>query len=361
LGALGLGALALVGCNPPSGGSAPATSGSGGGKTSFKLAVSIYAGWMPWYYANENQVIKQFGDKYGVDVQVQYMDYPASLDAYVAGKVDAVVLTNMEALDMPAAAGVDTTVVEVGDYSNGNDAVLVRDNLTLDKLKGQSVYLVEKTCSQYLLERALTSQKLKESDVQIVNVSDSDIASSFLANRSQKAVVTWNPMVLEIEKTKGVKRIYDSSQVPGEIQDLLVVNTGVVKKSPEFVRTLVGAWYQTLGLMTKGGDAQEAALKKMADLAHCSVDDYKAQLKTTAMFYTPKDALAFANSADLKTHNDLVRHFCFDHGLLGNNAKSVDAVGISYPDGTIQGDANNVKLRYVTQFMDEAASGKISL
>src|SRR5438094_5277557 len=51
---------------------------SGGGKTSFKLAVSIYAGWMPWYYANEEGVLKKWADKYGVDVTVQYMDYLAS-------------------------------------------------------------------------------------------------------------------------------------------------------------------------------------------------------------------------------------------------------------------------------------------
>jgi NitT/TauT family transport system substrate-binding protein len=46
---------------------------------------------------------------------------------------------------------------------------------------------------------------------------------------------------------------------------------------------------------------------------------------------------------------------------LGENAKSVDVVGIEYPDGTIQGDKNKVKMRYVSTYMDEAAAGKIAL
>ena len=326
------------------------------------LAVSIYAGWMPWYYAKENGIIKKWGDRYGVDIDVKYMDYVPSIEAFAAGKADACVMTNMEALDMPAAAGVDSSAVIMGDYSNGNDAILVRNNLTLNQLKGQTVYLVEKTVSQYLLCRALETPKLKEKDVKIVNVSDSDIAPSFLASKTQKVVVTWNPMVMEIEKNKSVKRIFDSSKIPGEIQDLLVVNTKVVKSDPNFARALVGAWFEVMDKMKDSKGANYAkAIDEMAKLAKTTSPEFKQQLKTTAMFYTPKESLQYMKSPDLKTKQDLVRKFCFDHGLLGENARSVDAVGISYPDGTIQGDKKNVKMRYDTSFLTEAADGKITL
>jgi len=56
---------------------------------------------------------------------------------------------------------------------------------------------------------------------------------------------------------------------------------------------------------------------------------------------------------------DFVRNFCFKHGLLGENAPSVDIVGIIYPDGTIQGDSRNVKLRFDTRFVDKAKSGQL--
>jgi NitT/TauT family transport system substrate-binding protein len=52
---------------------------------------------------------------------------------------------------------------------------------------------------------------------------------------------------------------------------------------------------------------------------------------------------------------DLVRHFSFEHGLLGDGAQSPDAVGIAFPNGEILGDPKNVKLRFSTQYMSEAA------
>ena len=325
------------------------------------LAVSIYAGWMPWYYAKEEGILKKWGDKYGLDIDVKYMDYAPSLDAFVAGQADAAVMTNMECLDMPASANIDTSAIIMGDYSNGNDAILTRDKLTLPQLKGKNVYLVEKTVSQYLLSQALAKEKMKEADVKIVNVSDSDIAPSFLASKDQKAVVTWNPMVMEIEKSRGITKIFDSSQIPGEIQDLCVVNTKVLNANEDFARALVGAWYEVLGVINQPGAKSEAAIKKMADLSKASPAEFKSQLKTTAMYYTPASAVTYIESDELKKKQDSVRNFCFAHNLLGEHAKSVDVVGIQYPDGSIQGDKAKVKMRYVSKYMKEAAEGKISL
>lgn len=354
--------LGLTGCSKPAAPeaqSAASPTPAAAAKKDFKVAVSIYAGWMPWYYANEEGILKKWADKYGLDIKVEYMSYPASLDAFVAGKVDACVMTNMEALDMPAAAGIDTTVVIVGDYSNGNDAILTRKGLKLKDIQGQNVFLVEKTVSQYMFCRALEIERtgLAEKDVTIFNVSDEDIAPSFLASANQNVVVTWNPMVMEIEKSNGITRVFDSSMIPGEIQDLMVVNTRANNANEDFARALNGAWYEVLATMNSRGPATDAALQKMADLAKCSLTEFKAQLKTTAMFYTPQAAIDFTASADLKAKNDLVRNFCFTHNLLGEGAASVDVVGIEYPDGTIQGDKNNVKLRYTTKYMEEANKG----
>src|ERR1700749_651197 len=122
---------------------------------SFTVGWSVYAGWNPYFYMARSGILKRWADKYGVIIKVQRFDYAASLDAFVAKNIDACTMTNMEALDMPAAAGVDSTSVIIGDYSNGNDAVLARDNLTLAQLPGHPILLVQKTVSEYLLERAM--------------------------------------------------------------------------------------------------------------------------------------------------------------------------------------------------------------
>lgn len=264
--------------------------------------------------------------------------------------------------------GICLTLTGCGWFGGGGDKNVApgakTGALTSPKdVKGQQVYLCDKTVSPYLLFRMLEKKTdLKVRDITIQNVSDEEIASTFLGNKNAKVAVTWNPMVLEIlSKDKSAKKIFDSSEIPGEIQDLCVVNTKALKENPDFARALVGAWYETLSVMNQKGQAGEDALKKMAQLSGptTTVDLYKAQLKTTAMYWTPAEAVAFTKSKDLQSKNDIVRKFCFTYGLLGETAKSADVVGIQYPDGTIQGDAGNVKFRYVTDFMEEQGAGKI--
>jgi NitT/TauT family transport system substrate-binding protein len=137
----------------------------------------------------------------------------------------------------------------------------------------------------------------------------------------------------------------------------------VLNANPDLGRALAGAWYEVMGTMNQRGATADAALERMAKLSGPTVTiaEYKAQLRTTAMFYTSQSAADFTNSAELTTITDKVRQFCFEHGLLGEGAKSVDAVGISFPDGTVLGDKNNIKLRYDSRFMAEHAAGKITL
>jgi NitT/TauT family transport system substrate-binding protein len=265
----------------------------------------------------------------------------------------------MEALAMPAKSGVDTTVLNVGDYSNGNDALLVRGISDVKGLKGTEVSLVELSVSHYLLARALEMNGVKESELKVVNTSDSDIAPAFIANKSQKAVVTWNPMVMNIEQTPGVTKIFDSSKIPGEILDLLVIHTKVLSDDSRVAEALVGAWYEVMSLMSQRGPEADKAMTAMAQRANASLNEHKAQLRTTAMFWTPEAASDYARGGEIKEKMDFVRNFCFKHGLLGENARSVDVVGISYPDGSIQGDRRNVKLRFDTRVVDKAKTGQL--
>ncbi len=325
----------------------------------FKVAWSIYAGWMPWDYAKESGILKKWADKYEIEIELVRMDYIPSVEAYVARQVDACVMTNMECLDMPAASGIDSSAIIVGDYSNGNDALLVRDNLQIKDLKGKEISLVELSVSHYLLARCLELNGMKEKDVKIINTSDADIGPVFLANKSLKAVITWNPIVMQIEQSPGISKLFTSADIPEEILDLLIVNTEVLKKHPQLGKALTGAWYEVMAIMSQKGPDADKALKVMADSAECSLAEYKAQLKTTAMYYRPVEALAFVEGAAIKEKMDFVRQFCFSHGLLGENARSVDILGIQYPDGSVQGDPKNIRFRFDQRFMEMAADGKL--
>jgi NitT/TauT family transport system substrate-binding protein len=168
-------------------------------------------------------------------------------------------------------------------------------------------------------------------------------------------------MVMNVLQTPGITNICDSSKIPGEVLDLMVVNTAVMRDNPKLAEVLVGAWYEVMAVMGKRGPEADAAMTEMAKLSGTSLTEYKAQLKTTAMFWTPADAAAYAKGAEIKSKMDFVRKFCFAHGLLGENAKSVDAVGIQYPDGTVQGNKDNVRLRFDATVVEKASRGEVAL
>lgn len=326
-------------------------------KKDFKLAWSIYAGWMPWGYAADSGLMKKWADKYGIKVEiVQINDYVESINQYTAGAFDGCVMTNMDALTIPAAGGVDSTALIAGDFSNGNDGIVLKKGKTLADIKGQKVNLVELSVSHYLLARALDSVKLKEKDVGVVNTSDADIVSVFSSSAESTAVVTWNPQLAEVAAVKGATKVFDSAKIPGEIIDLMVVNSATLADNPALGKALTGVWYEMMAKMEAG---DQAMLEAMAKASGTDLAGYKAQLATTKMFYKAADAVAFATSAQLPKTMDLVRTFSFEHGLLGEGAKTKDAVGMAFPGGKVLGDAKNVKLRFDAEFMKLAADGKL--
>lgn len=328
-------------------------------KKDFKVAWSIYVGWMPWGYAADTGIVKKWADKYGITIEVkQFNDYVESINQYTAGSYDAVTITNMDALSIPAAGGVDTTAVIVGDFSNGNDAVILKDKKDFAAIKGQKVNLVEFSVSHYLLARALESNKLIEKDVKVVNTSDADLAAAY-KTADVTAVVTWNPIVSEILASPDAHKVFDSSQIPGEIMDLMVANTAVVKDNPNFAKALVGIWYETMAKMTAEGAEAKAAKEAMAKASGTDLAGFESQLASTKLFSKAADAEAFTKSAAIGSTMDRVRKFLFDKDLLGKGAKSADAVGIELADKSVLGDKANVKLRFDPSFMNAAAAGKL--
>jgi NitT/TauT family transport system substrate-binding protein len=101
------------------------------------------------------------------------------------------------------------------------------------------------------------------------------------------------------------------------------------------------------------------ALAHMAKASGTDLAGFNSQLATTKMFWTPAEAHTFATSPAVVKTMDLVRKFSFDHGLLGEGAKSVDAVGIEFPGGKTLGNAKGVKMRFDASYMKMAADGTL--
>ncbi|SDS51793.1 NitT/TauT family transport system substrate-binding protein [Halopseudomonas xinjiangensis] len=337
-----------------------ATGASAQEKQSFKMAWSIYAGWMPWAYAVDHGIVDKWADKYGIDIEVvQFNDYIESINQFTVGEFDAGAMTNMDALTIPAAGGVDTTALILGDYSNGNDGILLKDATSMEDIRGRSVNLVELSVSHYFLARALEEHGMSERDIKVINTSDADAVASFTTPGVTAAAV-WNPQLSMIKQQyPDAVQVFDSSQIPGEIIDMVAVHTEVLKANPDFGKALVGAWFETLEIMSGDGEEARKARTFMAERAGTDLASFDAQLAETMLFYTPADAHAFATDDALRNTMDRVRLFSFDKGLLGNGAPSADVIGMQFADGATLGSANNIKLRFDPSFVRMAMEDKL--
>lgn len=327
-------------------------------KDNFKVCWSIYVGWMPWDYGAQAGIVKKWADKYDISIDVvQINDYVESINQYTAGGFDGCTMTNMDALTIPAAGGVDSTALIVGDFSNGNDGVVLKGKKSLKDVKGQKVNLVELSVSHYLLARGLDSVGLKEKDISVVNTSDADMVAVY-GTDSVTAVTTWNPLLSEITSMPNSYKVFDSSQISGEIIDLMVVNTKTLKDNPKFGKALTGAWYEIMQTMKGKSKKAIAARTAMAKASGTDLKGYDAQLATTEMFYKARDAVKFTKSSKLKTTMKYVAEFSFNHGLLGEGASDAGFIGIQTPAG-VYGSKKNIKLRFDPSYMDMAAKGKL--
>jgi NitT/TauT family transport system substrate-binding protein len=82
-------------------------------------------------------------------------------------------------------------------------------------------------------------------------------------------------------------------------------------------------------------------------------------MKTTKFFFDPAEAVSFTTSSALVDTMKMVAGFSFDHGILGEGAKSAEAIGMSFSGGKTLGDTANLKLRFDETYMKMAADGKL--
>lgn len=325
----------------------------------FSLAWSIYVGFMPWYYLDESGIMDKWAEKYGIEVElVQINDYIEAINLYTAGRFDGATMTNMDMLTIPSASGVDTTALITGDFSNGNDAVVLKNRDSLEDIAGLDVYLLELSVSHYTLARALDSVGLTERDVRVVNTSDADIATAF-NDRAVQASTLWNPQLATVMQNPEANSVFDSTQIPGEILDIMGVNSATLAANPELGMAVTGAWFEAMAIINGDDAAAQEAKEMMAQAAGTDVEGLQLQLDATYLFYTPQEKIDYLTTEQLSETMTFVTEFSFLHGLLGQGAQTADAIGIELPDGSVLGNQSDVRMRFNHDFVQMAVDGEL--
>lgn len=153
-----------------------------------KIGYSDWPGWVAWQVAIEKNWFKDVG----VDVKFEWFDYSASMDAFSAGKLDAVLMTNGDAL-VTGAGGARNVAILITDYSNGNDMIVAKPGVnSVTDLKGKKVAVEVGLVEHLLLRNAMKKAGMKAGDIEIVNAKTNEMPQ-VLASKDIAAVGAWQP------------------------------------------------------------------------------------------------------------------------------------------------------------------------
>jgi len=292
----------------------------------FSLAWSEYPSWSTYGVAHKYGIINghkgktgPMEEKWGVDIVLIEADYDPCLTMYGAGQCDAVCITNMDALN-PSLTRKSAAILPTS-TSFGADACIVVNTPDVKALRGKKVYGLAKSVSEYCFVRNLEILGEKEADHKFTNM---DPAAAALAMQQKQkdyhAIMVWNPFVLEtLNKRKDAKVLFDSTSIPGEIIDMVVVAQSSLDKpgGEAFACALIETFYAINDRMANPKTRDETLVSLGEKFSNLDLASMKKVVQQTKFYKTPEEALALYNNTKFKEEiMPRVVQFCKDHEII---------------------------------------------
>ena len=264
---------------PPAARAAPAAKGP------LRIGFSDWPGWT----AFEVGIQKGWFKEAGVDVKFDWFEYAPSMEAFAAGKVDAVMMTMGDAL-VTGAPGARSVAILITDYSNGNDMIVAKKGIdSIKALKGKKIGLETGLVEHLMLTKALEKNGLKLADVKLVNVPTHQTAQT-LSSGKVDAIGAWQPNSGQaLKAVAGSKAIFTSADMPGLIYDLVCVNPQSLKQRRADWVKVVKVWNRIVTFVRDPAHQAEA-VKMMASRAGVPPEEY-AKFMPGTRFLSPEEAL----------------------------------------------------------------------
>ncbi|HET6803752.1 MAG TPA: ABC transporter substrate-binding protein [Casimicrobiaceae bacterium] len=215
-----------------------------------RIGTNVWIGSEPLYLARE---LGRFDPS-----AVQLVEYPSAsevLRAFRNQAIDGMVISLDELFGL-AVEGFDPRIILVVDVSHGADVVVGRNGMrTMHDLKGRSVAVESSALGAFVLSRALAVNNMQPSDVNVVHLESNEQPAAFEKGQVDGAV-TFDPYRGQFLRA-GAQTLFDSTQIPGEIVDLLAVRAPVLEQRPAQVQALLSGWFDAIDYMQR--DPKDAA------------------------------------------------------------------------------------------------------
>jgi len=213
-------------------------------ETALRIGTNVWVGSEPLYLARELGHLDP--------ATVQLVEYPSAsevLRAFRNQAIDGMVISLDELFGL-AADGLEPRIILVVDVSDGADVVVGRGGMrSMGDLKGKAVAVESSALGAFVLSRALALNGMQAGDVNVVHLESNEQPSAFDKGEVDGAV-TFDPYRAQFLKS-GARTLFDSSQIPGEIVDLLAVRANVIERQPKAVEALLDGWLRATDYMKR--------------------------------------------------------------------------------------------------------------
>ncbi len=238
-----------------------------------------YSDW-PGYTAFEIAAQKGWFKDAGLDVELTWFDYSASIDAFAAGKIDADCIVASDALGA-GAAGAPSKFIAIIDYSDGSDMIVGKPGIkSVADLKGQKVAVEFGLVEHFLLLEALHRNGLSQNDVKLVNTPTNNMPQT-LASGDVAAVGAWYPVSGQaLQSSPGSTRLFTSADAKGLIYDVLAVSPASLAAHHDEWAKVAAIYYKCVAYILDPS-TRDDAVKIMAAKVQQKPDDYAKNVPGT--------------------------------------------------------------------------------
>ncbi|MCY1080198.1 ABC transporter substrate-binding protein [Archangium lansingense] len=256
---------------------------------------------------------------------VEYLSSSQLLRAFRNGAIDAMSATIEEVLSLEQL-GHDPRVVLVLDASHGADCLMARPEVeSLSALAGRRIGSEESLLGMYILTRVVEHAGLKREDVKLEFVPLETQVAAWQRGELD-AVVTFEPYCQRLADV-GARRLFDSTRLPGEIVDVLVVRKNFLEASPQQVDALLRGWFATL--IWKQQHPQEAMQRMSRRLGLDPLRFHEALSGVRLMDEHAQRALLTGSQPGLHTTLERMGELLRHHQLLEGSTEASQLLDIA--------------------------------
>lgn len=280
-----------------------------------RVGTTLWPGYEPLYLAKEMNAYKE---------DIRMIEYPSTSEVLRAFKnhtLEVAALT-LDEVVLLAESNVPVEIILVLDISEGADVIMARPAVkNMQGLIGARVAVESTAVGAYTLSRALEVHNINISQVSLVNVENSSHKDAYM-NNTADAVVTYEPVRTQL-LNEGAIEIFNSTEIPGEIVDVLVVHQDTTESHKDELTDVLKGWFKALKEMKNEPDRSFTFVASRMKVTPSEAKEsyiglsLPSLVKNKAMLSPPTASLE-------KTFNRLTQHMK-NSGLIlpGTNPKAI--------------------------------------